>query len=372
MVFGPEASFAFPGEKIVVAPQRKLGRRPALDGLRGVAILLVLLTHTSLLPNGFMGVDLFFVLSGFLITTFLYEEYGGGGRISLKSFYKKRARRLLPALGLMLLMALAIDLLTYRLTGWPLGVKALTSTLFVNNWLAATGHANDLGSLNPTWSLAQEEQFYLVWPLMLLLFLHWRLKTRWLVGFLVVAIVTLVWLSPSTHQYQIYYSPYTRSAELLFGCLGAVAWHKQFLSKSWSMLKSKSQSLGLWAMAYPLPLASTVALLSLYGLGELLLSPQLPLEEVYLMACALTLPLVLALLTAPEGIVARLLASAPLRYLGKISYSLYLFNLLIRNAVHHYIPQASVDTNALLTMVISVALAAVSWHLVEVRVIRRA
>src|ERR1700761_3402584 len=120
---------------------RRLGRRPVLDGMRGIAILLVMLTHTSVLPNGYVGVDLFFALSGFLITTLLYEEWDRHGRISLTRFYGRRARRLLPALGVLLVIALTVDHICYRMTGWPLGKKELLSALFVNNWVAASGHA---------------------------------------------------------------------------------------------------------------------------------------------------------------------------------------------------------------------------------------
>ena len=98
---------------------RRLGHRPVLDGLRGIAILLVMLTHTGVLPNGYVGVDLFFALSGFLITTLLYEEWDRAGRISLRRFYGRRARRLLPALGLLIAVALIVDLLCYPMTGWP-------------------------------------------------------------------------------------------------------------------------------------------------------------------------------------------------------------------------------------------------------------
>src|ERR1700735_3355518 len=94
---------------------RRLGHRPVLDGLRGIAILLVMLTHTNVLPNGYVGVDLFFALSGFLITTLLYEEWDRTGGISLKRFYGRRARRLLPALGLMIVLALVIDMTCYSM-----------------------------------------------------------------------------------------------------------------------------------------------------------------------------------------------------------------------------------------------------------------
>ena len=129
---------------------RRLGRRPVLDGLRGLAILLVMLMHTDVLHNGYVGVDLFFALSGFLITSLLYEEWDRDGVIRLQRFYARRARRLLPALGLLIVLALIANAVCYRLTGWPFALKALASAAFVSNWLAATGHASSLGSFNPT------------------------------------------------------------------------------------------------------------------------------------------------------------------------------------------------------------------------------
>ena len=188
---GSDAAMETKGES-----PRRLGRRPVLDGLRGIAILLVMLTHTGVLPNGYVGVDLFFALSGFLITTLLYEEWDRDGCISLRRFYGRRARRLLPALALLIAVALIVDMLCYPMTGWPFAEKALTSLLFVNNWLAATGHAGDLGSLNPTWSLAQEEQFYLVWPLALLLLLRLRARPQLVAALLLIAIGLLVAAAP--------------------------------------------------------------------------------------------------------------------------------------------------------------------------------
>src|ERR1700749_5223776 len=108
---------------------RRLGRRPVLDGIRGIAILLVMLMHTQILANGYAGVDVFFGLSGFLITTLLLEERDRTGRISLRGFYERRARRLLPALGLLLLACVLVNALLYTLVGWPLGDKLLTTSL---------------------------------------------------------------------------------------------------------------------------------------------------------------------------------------------------------------------------------------------------
>ncbi len=155
----------------------RLGHRPALDAVRGLAILLVLVGHSrvpGLAGAGPVGVRLFFCLPGFLITTLLLEEFARSGRIRFTAFYARRARRLVPALlastGLVALASLAIP--------WVASARDVLATLlYVGNWyLIATG---SLGALVGTWSLAVEEQFYLLWPLTLLLAL--RAGRRWAV-----------------------------------------------------------------------------------------------------------------------------------------------------------------------------------------------
>lgn len=334
--------------------------------------MLVMLTHTDVLANGYVGVDLFFALSGFLITTLLYEEWDRSGGISLKRFYGRRARRLLPALGLLIAIALVVDITCYSMTGWPFAWKALSSVLFVNNWLAATGHANDLGSLNPTWSLAQEEQFYFVWPLVLLVLLRHRVRPQLVAVVLLVAIGLLMAAAPAGagNGYSVYYSPAARAAELLFGCLGAVIWRHRLLRVP-QRLKRKlpvelAAALGqrrIWRGACAFVLAYLFVLL--------LFNHQLSTEQVYLGACLLAVPLIVNLVGTPGSVLARAIACPPLRFLGRISYALYLFHLLTRNVVYHYMPHASLYLNALLTIVISVALAAASWKIVEARVLAR-
>jgi peptidoglycan/LPS O-acetylase OafA/YrhL len=349
---------------------RQLGRRPVLDGLRGIAILLVMLTHTGVLPNGYVGVDLFFALSGFLITTLLYEEWDRAGGISLRRFYGRRARRLLPALGLLIAVALIVDMLCYPMTGWPFAEKALTSLLFVNNWLAATGHAGDLGSLNPTWSLAQEEQFYLVWPLVLLLLLRLRARPEFVAALLLIAIGLLVAAAPKgTGQgYSVYYSPAARAAELLFGCLGAVIWRHRLISIPAGLSRRLPVSMRVALEKRPLWRALSAAVLA-YLFVTLLFNYQLTTGQVYLRACLLAVPLIANLVGTPGSLLARAIACAPLRFLGRISYALYLFHLLMRNVVYHYMPHNSIYVNALLTIALSVAVAAASWRVVESRIL---
>ena len=351
---------------------RRLGHRPVLDGLRGIAILLVVLTHTSVLPNGYVGVDLFFALSGFLITTLLYEEWDRAGRISLRRFYGRRARRLLPALGLLIAVALVVDLLCYPLTGWPFAEKALTSMLFVNNWLAATGHAGDLGSLNPTWSLAQEEQFYLVWPLVLLWLLRRGTRPQLVAALLLGAIGLLIAAAPigAGDGYSTYYSPAARAAELLFGCLGAVIWRHRLIRIPVALAARLPPGLRAMLGQRQLWRALLAAALAYLFVG-LLFDYELSTEQVYLRACLLAVPLIVNLVGAPDSFIARAVASTPLRFLGRISYALYLFHLLMRNVVYHYLPTSSIYLNALLTLALSIGLAGASWRLVESRVLGR-
>jgi peptidoglycan/LPS O-acetylase OafA/YrhL len=332
-----------------------------------------MLTHTNVLPNGYVGVDLFFALSGFLITTLLYEEWDRTGGISLRRFYGRRARRLLPALGLLIVSALAVDMICYPMTGWPFGWKALTSLLFVNNWLAATGHANDLGSLNPTWSLAQEEQFYLVWPLVLILLLRHRARPHLVAGVLLVAIGLLMVAAPTGTggpDYSYYYSPAARAAELLFGCLGAVIWRHRLLGIPQGLkarlpvdIVAMLTQRRLWRGMFALVLA--------YLFVMLLFNYQLSTEQLYLSACLLAVPLIVTLVGTPDSLLARAIACPPLRFLGRVSYALYLFHLLTRNVVYHYMPHGNLYVNALLTISISIALSAASWKIVEARILAR-
>ena len=156
----------------MLAPMRgrwTLGHRPELDGIRGAAILLVLAAHLAL-PGadgaGAVGVTLFFVLSGFLITALLLGEHDATGRIGLGAFYVRRARRLLPALIASTAMVAAVAPLMDD--WWFEWADAPPVLLYVGNWVAAAPR-EDLGAMGGTWSLAIEEQFYLLWPVLLIL-----------------------------------------------------------------------------------------------------------------------------------------------------------------------------------------------------------
>jgi peptidoglycan/LPS O-acetylase OafA/YrhL len=162
----------------------RLGHKPELDGIRGIAILAVFVAHTQiwfrgLSIGGALGVDLFFVLSGFLITTLLAQEHQSSGRVRRWHFYGRRALRLLPALGFALILGAVVAANIHVPTAggrhalmtspyvWQYPKAALTVLLFAGNWLQPK-----VGVLGHTWSLGVEEQFYLVWPLVLTLALR--------------------------------------------------------------------------------------------------------------------------------------------------------------------------------------------------------
>ena len=166
------ASEPVPVESSRVEPRPSLGYLPALDGLRALAVLMVMAFHGGLgwARGGFLGVDVFLVLSGFLISRLLLEERAGRGRISFSRFYARRALRLFPALGALLAVHLASALLWLEdpQRGWVLSDAWTCASYQLNWWRAFAPRAGlALSPLDHTWSLAAEEQFYLVWPVAL-------------------------------------------------------------------------------------------------------------------------------------------------------------------------------------------------------------
>jgi peptidoglycan/LPS O-acetylase OafA/YrhL len=201
----------------------RLGYRPALDGLRALAIVAVIAYHAypDAVPGGYVGVEVFFVLSGFLITRLLLDEHRETGSIDLRGFYGRRARRLLPAVAVLAAAYVGASLVVDVPRLWPsLGVMAV----YLTNWHNAAGHPMAPG-LSQMWSLAIEEQFYLVWPFVLAALLR-RAPHR--VGPVLVALTAssfiwreLLWRSGATAN-RMYYGSDTRVGGLLLGCL--VAW----------------------------------------------------------------------------------------------------------------------------------------------------
>ncbi len=214
----------------------KLGYRPALDGLRALAVTAVVLYHAdvSWMPGGFLGVEVFFVVSGFLITALLIDERHHSGAISLRQFWTRRARRLLPALYLLLLVVSIASLLVYRDAAGRMAGDVIAAILYVSNWWqiylqeSYFAQAGRPPLLQHLWSLAIEEQFYLVFPPLFALGMArlGRRRMGWTLAGL--ALASGAWMALRFQEFTdpsaVYYSTFTRAAGLLMGALLAVVW----------------------------------------------------------------------------------------------------------------------------------------------------
>ena len=212
--------------------------RPDIEGLRGVAVLLVVLYHAGIpaVSGGYVGVDVFFALSGYLITDLLAAEVEATGRVDLRRFYARRARRLLPAIGVLLLAVGAFAYVFYSpLEQRPIAETALATALYVSNVVFAQGATNYLAAgaeANPllhTWSLAVEEQFYLGWPLLVwLAFVGLRRQPsgrRLAVAIAALAVVSFglaLWLLDTLRAHWAFFASPPRAWEFALGGLGAL------------------------------------------------------------------------------------------------------------------------------------------------------
>lgn len=347
-------------------PVVKIGRRPELDGVRGLAILFVLLAHGGLLGDGNIGVDVFFALSGFLITNLLYSEWNKRGTISFRHFYARRARRLGPALVLVLAgigiarLCGVVFRYSWESAPWPFWKMAGSTLLFVNNWIVGLfpSGGGDLGPMSPTWSLASEEQFYFLWPLVLWLLLR-RKTSPFKIGMILIAVIMALMVATSfmIHRwsgYNPYFGPFDRFAELLVGCLAAVIWQQG------GAVRFARYRLAGW-------LAFGFLLLDLAG------GANLSARGTFLAACLASATLILSLCQTPDGLLGEIFRFGPLRHLGKISYGLYLYQLPFDMIIKRYLPHLSWPgaeaANVIVLCLFSIPFATLSWRLVESRIL---
>jgi peptidoglycan/LPS O-acetylase OafA/YrhL len=202
----------------VAAQGSTLTYRPELDGIRGIAILLVLAQHINLPSStlaGLVGVNLFFALSGYLITTLLITERDGTGRIDLRRFYERRVRRLVPALVAVVVATGVLMAIQGNLGGY-IGPAAV-SLFYVSDVAKAIGY--DLGYVGHTWSLAMEEQFYLLWPALVIF-----VPRRWLAPVAIAGIVGAIALQFLLVPDDVlaHFRPDVRADAILWGCLAAL------------------------------------------------------------------------------------------------------------------------------------------------------
>jgi peptidoglycan/LPS O-acetylase OafA/YrhL len=300
----------------------RLGYRPGLDGLRAIAVAAVFLYHSRIdwMPGGFLGVDLFFVLSGYLITSLLLVEWDARNRIDLRRFWARRARRLLPALVVVVLAALILGAIFARSDLARTRGDAVSSLLYYTNWhLILANHSYFVRMGNPSllqhlWSLAVEEQFYLVWPLLLVpgLVLVGRRRLPFLVVAGIVGSTALMWaLYKPSDPSRVYYGTDTRAFLLLMGIL---------LALLWPAIERLRRALPLLELLGVMALIASVLLFrqmedfnpTLYRGGDL--------------AAAFCFAVLIAAVAHPETGIGQALGVAPLRWLGERSYGIYLWH----------------------------------------------
>lgn len=325
--------------------------RPEIDGLRALAVIPVILFHAGfdLFSGGYVGVDVFFVISGYLITTILIEDIENN-RFSISNFYKRRARRILPALTFMVLVIIVMGwfILTpyfYR----DLFQTTVATSVFASNILLfiKSGYFEPISELKPflhTWSLAVEEQFYLLFPIFLIL--AWRFgKNRvfWIIVVLATISLLISEWSWRVNERANFYFLHTRAWELLCGSLAAFIVHKNGVQKNNALAL-----LGLIAIVF-----------SIFFYDE-----AIPFPSVYALVPVLGVVL-LILYADKETLASKLLGSQAFVGIGLISYSAYLWHQPIFSLMRHSSITAITMFDYLVAIALVFIVSYLSWRFVE-------
>ncbi len=308
------------------APAR-LKYRAGLDGVRAIAVTIVVLYHAkfSVASGGFVGVDVFFVLSGFLITSLLLSEYAFTGTIDLVRFWLARMRRLLPAALLVIVASLLVVAIFSPNDLASLRGDALASVLYVNNWHQILAHRSYFAAfgrpslLQHFWSLAVEEQFYLIWPPLLLVGLRFLRRRQLVAGAALGAVASgtlmVVLYDPAHDPSRVYYATDTRAMPLLVGVVLAFVWPAMRDAKpirgSAAAVLDGVGLLGLALVLYAV--VQWVDYQSFVYRGGL---------EVLAIGAAL----LIASASHPSTRVGKALGCAPMRWIGRRSYGIYLWH----------------------------------------------
>jgi peptidoglycan/LPS O-acetylase OafA/YrhL len=321
------------------SPRPTLGHVGALDGIRALAVAAVVLYHggVTAVRGGFLGVDVFFVLSGFLITSLLLRELERGGRLRFGRFYERRARRLLPALVvLVVLVALYASLAVPGGSEPSLPGQIVGTMAYVGNWTLITAHATYFtqglppSPLQHTWSLAIEEQFYLVWPALLV---GLRVLTRrraplgatCIAGSIACAAFTALRYEQGASVNALYFATQTHATTMLLGAALACAVLTPSTATDATSAAAFRHAPPAWrrvcgAGGVVAWLLVIVAMLTVAGTGSALY------RGGYVAFGAVVAAAIGATVAVPDGLAARLLSLRPVAFIGRISYGIYLYH----------------------------------------------
>lgn len=365
---------------------------PGLDGLRALAVVAVMVYHanSAWLPGGFLGVEVFFVISGYLITLLIIAEREKTGRVDLGHFWVRRARRLLPALFVMLFLVITYTALAEGDAMGQLRGDVVAGLAYVTNWYqiwVGQGYtaAGDFAPLRHLWSLAVEEQFYLVWPLVMVALLAKgpRAIARtavWLVGIAVAITVVIAVLhrpgpigtcTQTPDQYwtvgdrciskmdTLYLSSITRAGGILLGAAFAMVW------RPFAILRSPMRDKG--------PLLDLLALCAVIGLGAMawwvhLVGPGGADSFLFrggLLLCGVLTLVVIAAVTHQRARTGPLLGNPLLLWIGTRSYGLYLYHWPIYQAIRKVAGNPLSLSQFVTAMVLTVILTEISYRYVE-------
>ncbi|KMP74570.1 acyltransferase [Bacillus cereus] len=339
-----------------------------LDSLRGLAILGVILYHINFnwIPGGFLGVTVFFVLSGYLITDILSIEWKRNKRIDLKNFWLRRARRLLPGMLVMLIIVLAwITIFHSSLLGKMRG-DSLAALLYFSNWwyiyhkLSYFENFNQLSPLNHFWSLAVEEQFYVVWPFIISLAFYYIKKKSHIILFIVLgavasALAMAVLYEPGVDPSRIYYGTDTRAFSLLIGAALALIWPS-------SRLANKIIPQARLILDVVGGIALIVILIMFWKTNQY--DPFLYRGGMVFLSIATAL--LVANLAHPASRIAQFLRFKPLRWMGVRSYGIYLWHYPIITLTNSKVNAGEFSlTRAILQFLLIIIVAQISWKFIE-------
>lgn len=326
---------------------------PALNGIRAVAVWLVVTFHFGETVNGALGVEMFFTLSGFLITLLLLREHEVTGTVSLKTFYVRRTRRIFPALYVFVAFGVLLYLVRGHEVPWR---DVIASLLYVENYYEGIAHTKDT-FVGHTWSLGIEEQFYLLWPLLMLRLRHDLRKLM----FALASVIALSWMLRIVMQYgiqaypgYIYHAFETRMDQLAIGCLLAVLMKRYRLGGRWRQF-----------LMHPLSPGAIIACIAASSLFHGHVHYRYPFA--YTIEPVLTALLILLLIAQSEHPVWRQFNHPVMRFIGRISYSVYLYQQLTLWTARRFTESFPLVVQYVFAWGVTLVFALLSYYLVEQR-----